>query len=65
MFDIHKAGMIGLPYGEEIVTIFIALSRFDTVLDRQTDRQIPISILRLSAAVPMRHWFIVAMVIVK
>ena len=59
MFDIHKAGMIGLPYGEEIVTIFIALSRFDAVLDRQTDRQtnsyINIAPQRCCADAPLVH----------
>ena len=43
MFDTYKIRMIGLPCGEETITIM--LSRFDTIperdgpMDRRTDRQ--------------------------
>jgi len=40
MFDTHETGMIGLPYGEETMTmcqsVFI---EYWNVTDRQTDRQ--------------------------
>jgi len=59
MFDTGKNRMIGLPYGEKIMTIGYVkpfssntgTSRTDRRTDRQTDRQmdrIAISILRVS-----------------
>jgi len=54
MFDAHKTGMIGLPYGgkNDMLSSFHTVPACHGRTDRQTDR-ITISISRVSSAIKM------------